>query len=240
MPRKSKSAISRTQNLQSSTKKQSSVTIEDVEDEGEVPYNLSPSNSDPTTPRELEDYSLEAEEKTITGTTIRVGYLDDLEEEPLSDLMSDPEIPDQDSDLDVDSDNEEITEVSDLEKFTNVLAEAQRVAVEAEDEKLKEYKHPKHYLGNSARTKRHHRQIGRELEAKGYRSVKEWFAKQNESFVSEDHSHNAKADSDEVPGSDSDSDVKGSPEIGLDGMVGDNGDPRDIQVDLVRFNKVRG
>lgn len=153
MPHKSKSAISRTQNLQSSTKKQSSVTIEDVEDEGEVPYNLSPSNSDPTTPRELEDYSLEAEEKTITGTTIRVGYLDDLEEEPLSDLMSDPEIPDQDSDLDVDSDNEEITEVSDLEKFTNVLAEAQRVAVEAEDERLKEYKRPKHYLGNSARTK---------------------------------------------------------------------------------------
>jgi hypothetical protein len=59
MPRKSKSAMSRIQNLGSNAKK-SPVTIEDVEDEGEVvPYNRSPSYSDPTTQTDLEDHSLE-------------------------------------------------------------------------------------------------------------------------------------------------------------------------------------
>jgi hypothetical protein len=69
-------------------KKRSPVTIEDVEDEGELPYNRSPSYSNPTTQRDLEDYSLEPEDDPITI----IGYLDDLEEEPLPDLMS--EIPD--------------------------------------------------------------------------------------------------------------------------------------------------
>ena len=131
-------------------------TIEDVEDEGELPYNQSPSYSDPTTQRDLEDHSLELEDDPITI----IRYLDDLEEEPLPDLMS--EIPDQDSDLDMELDDEfeEIMDVSDLEKFANTLAEAQRVAVEAEDQRLKEYNCHKCYLGNSARIKRHHRQIG--------------------------------------------------------------------------------
>jgi hypothetical protein len=57
-------------------------------------------------------------------------------------------------DLESDSEFEEISEVPALEKFANTLAEAQRVAVEAEDKQLKEYDHPKHYLGNSARQKR--------------------------------------------------------------------------------------
>ena len=109
---------------------------------------------------------MEAEDDPVTI----IGYLDDLEEEPLPDLMS--EISDQDSDSDLDMElDEEIVEVSDLKKFSDMLAEAQRAAVEAEDQRLKEYNHPKHYLGNSARTKRFHRQIGRELEAKGYHSM---------------------------------------------------------------------
>ena len=127
MPRKSKLAISHIQNLGSSAKKWSSVTIEDVEDEGELQYNQSPSHSD--------QRDLEADEQITI-----IGYLDDLKEEPLPDLMSD--IPDQDSDSEVDDEFEEIREVLDLEMFANTLAEAQRVAVETEDKRLKEYNCP--------------------------------------------------------------------------------------------------
>jgi hypothetical protein len=88
MPHKYKSTISHIQNLGSNAKKRSPVTIEDVEDEGKLPYNQSPSYSDPTTQRDLEDHSLEPEDDPITI----IGYLDDLEEEPLPDLMS--KIPD--------------------------------------------------------------------------------------------------------------------------------------------------
>jgi hypothetical protein len=65
----------------------------------------------------LENYFLESKDDPITI----IRYLDDLEEELLPDLMS--EIPDQDSDLDMELDDEfeEITEVSNLERFANRL-----------------------------------------------------------------------------------------------------------------------
>ena len=154
------------------------------------------------------------------------------------------EIPDQDSNLDMELDNEfeEIMEVSDLEKFANTLAEAQRVAVEAKDQRLKEYNCPKCYLGNSARTKRHHRQIGRELKAKGYHSIKTWFAKQKESSGSENASFNADADSDKVLDSDADDcedPVESSPGTGLDSSVVDEDeDPQNTPE--VRVNKICG
>jgi len=130
MPRKSKSAISRIQNLGSNAKKRPSVTIEDVDDEDEH-CGQSPSYSnDPITQTALGDDFTEAEDEPITI----IGYLDDLEEEPLPDLMS-QNSDQEDSGLDSDSDDgfEEIWEVSALEKFANTMAEAQRVAVEAED-----------------------------------------------------------------------------------------------------------
>ena len=153
--------------------------------------------------------------------------MDDLEEEPLPDLMSD--IPDQDSGSEVDDEFEEIREVSDLEMFANTLAEVQRVAVETEDKRLKEYNHPKHYLGNSARSKRHHRQIGRELKAKGYHSIKEWFAKQNENSAPRNAKPSCNADvgSDEVQDSDCE---ERSTRTGQDGEVDDNKDPGDIDL----------
>lgn len=174
MPRKSKLAISRLQNLGSNAKKRPSVTIEDVDDEDE---HYKPSSSHSNDPTDSGGDFMGDENEPITI----IGYLDDLEEEPLPDLVS--ENSDQeDSGLDFESDDgfEEIGEVSALEKFANTLAEAQRVAVEAEDKRMKEYNRPKRYLGNSARHKRRQRQTGRELEAKGYRSIKEWFSKRKE------------------------------------------------------------
>jgi hypothetical protein len=101
--------MSRIQNLGSNAKKRPTVTIEDVEDEGE-PYNPSPSHSND--PVDSEGDFVEAEDEPITI----IGYLDDLEEEPLPDLVfenSDQE----DSGLDLESDGEfeEISEVSALD-----------------------------------------------------------------------------------------------------------------------------
>jgi len=220
MPCKSKSAISHIKNLGSNEKKQPAVTIEDVDDEDE-PFNQTPSySSDLITQRASEDGFSEAEDELIT----MIGYLDNLEEEPLPDLMSQSS-DQEDLGLDLDSEDEfeEIDEISPLEKFANTLAEVQRVAVEAEDKQLKEYNCPKHYLGNSARNKRWQRQIGRELEAKGYHSIKEWFSKM-------------KKTSDKVQDSDA-SDHEGSDErslgSGLDNQVDD---PDSHSCDLV-WNK---
>jgi hypothetical protein len=74
---KLKSAMSRLQNLGSNAKKRPSVTIEDVEDEGE------PSPSHSNDPVDSEGDFVEAEDEPITI----IGYLDDLEEEPLPDLV---------------------------------------------------------------------------------------------------------------------------------------------------------
>ena len=151
---------------------------------------------------------MEAEDEPITI----IGYLDNLKEEPLPDLNSDQE--DSGLDLELDGEFEEISEVSALEKFANTLAEAQQVAVEAEDKQLKEYNCPKHYLGNSARQKRQQRQNGRELQAKGYHSVKEWFSKRKENTdeAQEPEDHEG---SDDGSGLDSDDQV-------------DDPDPHDI------------
>lgn len=145
MPHKSKLAMSRLQNLGFNAKNQPTVTIEDVEDEGE------PSPSHSNDPVDSEGDFVEAGDEPITI----IGYLDNLEEEPLPDLVfenSDQE----DSGLDLESDGEfkEISEVLASEEFANTLAEAQQVAVEAEDKQLKECNCPKHCLGNSARQKR--------------------------------------------------------------------------------------
>lgn len=200
MPRKSKSAISRIQNLESNAKKRPSVTIEDVDDEGE-PYNPSPSHSND--PIDSEGNLIGVEDEPITI----IGYLDDLEEEPLPDLVFENS-GQEDSGLDLESDGEfeEISKVSALEKFANTLAEAQRVAVEAEDKPLKEYNRPKHYLGNSARQKRRHRQIRRELQAKGYHSVTEWFSKRKETPDEAQEPDDHEGSDERSPGGGSDSD----------------------------------
>jgi len=85
---------------------------------------------------------------------------------------------------------------------------------------LKEYNCPKHYLGNSARSKRRHKQIGRELQAKGYRSIKEWFSKRKET------PDEAAQDSDT-------GDNEGSDD---GGSLNDHMDDQDLQsIDLVRL-----
>ena len=89
-------------------------------DDKDEPYNPSPSYSND--PIDSGEDFIGAEDKPITI----IGYLDDLEEEPLPDLGSEnSDQEDSDLDLELHDEFEEISEVSALEKFANILAEAQ-------------------------------------------------------------------------------------------------------------------
>ena len=101
-------------------------------------------------------------------------YVIGFEEESLPDFSSDS---DSDSEYGAEDNYQEICELSDLEQFSNILAEAQRIAIAAGNERLKDYNRPKHYLKNSTRTKQRKKRIGKELEKQGYYSIKTWFLK---------------------------------------------------------------
>jgi hypothetical protein len=178
MPRKPAALRSRIQNLGPNAQKQPPATVEDIEDEGDQFCN-NPGPASSSLPPEIPEEEMFEEDfiiDKVDGSLTLVGFLGDFEEEPLPDLAPDPDSDDEDEDED-EEDNHDIKELSDLEEFTRVLAEAQRIAIEAEDERLKGTGRPKQYLGNSARTKRRYQQINRDLEKKGYLSVKAWFEK---------------------------------------------------------------
>lgn len=165
MPRASKAKQSRIKNLGSRAQKQYSVTIEDVEDIPEpVSSNL-----------ECEDAFIINEKD---GSLTLVGFLEDFEDDLLSDVNSSSDSEsDEEDDRVVIHNYSEIQLLSDLEQFAKILAEAQQTAVKAEDERLKDNSRPKHYLKNSARSKRRYNRIRKDLEKQGYLSVKAWFAK---------------------------------------------------------------
>ena len=173
MGRRSKSAKSSINNLGSKAKKLHSVTIEtndSVYDPELVPV--------PHHDADQEDRNEEmgSEEGFVferdDGSLILMGFLGDLEEECLPDFDSESDQEDSEE-----GGYQEVSNLSDLEQFSKILVEAQRVAVEAEIERLKDNHQPKHYLKNSARTKRRHNKIKKDLEKQGYFSVKEWFSK---------------------------------------------------------------
>jgi hypothetical protein len=100
-----------------------------------------------------------------------MGFLGELEEECLPNL--DSESDEEDSE---ESGYHEVNNLSDLEQFSKILVEAQRVAAEAEVERLKGNQ-PKNYLKKFVRTKRRHKKIKKDLEKQGYFSFKDWFSK---------------------------------------------------------------
>src|ERR1700678_4091146 len=100
-----------------------------------------------------------------------------LDEEPTSE---------EDSDLDGFDTNEEVDEdeleglenEADIAHFNAVLAHAQAMAIKAERKAAGEKpKRKRHYMGNSARTKRHHAQKQRELAATGQKLISSMFTK---------------------------------------------------------------
>lgn len=75
-----------------------------------------------------------------------MGFLGELEKQCLLDFDSSSESEE--------GGYKEVNNISDLEQFSKILVETQRVAVDAEIERLKGNHQPKHYLKNSAQTKR--------------------------------------------------------------------------------------
>jgi hypothetical protein len=138
MPRKSKAAKSRIENLGSKAQKKPSVTIEDVPDEDD--FNCKPASLDLA----QSDEGMYEEDGSLT----LVGFLNDFGEEHLPDLAHDLDSDDE-NDENLRDNYLEIEELSDLEQFSRILSEAQRIAVEAEDERLNENRRPKKYLKNS-------------------------------------------------------------------------------------------
>ena len=100
-------------------------------------------------------FVFEDQDRTFT----LLDFLQDLEDsedsESLLDFTCNPE---SDSDLDEELEDSaetqshysEVKTPSDLDRFSKILAEAQRIAVEAENERIKEKNRPKQYLKNSA------------------------------------------------------------------------------------------
>jgi hypothetical protein len=86
----------------------------------------------------------------------------------------DDEISESESEGDSDEEIDEIQEITALEHFTSTLQKAHALAAAAERDREKGRKQPKIYVGNSLRTKQRCQQRGRELAAKGFRSVKDW------------------------------------------------------------------
>ncbi|KAF8635277.1 hypothetical protein AX17_003958 [Amanita inopinata Kibby_2008] len=78
-----------------------------------------------------------------------------------------------------DAPDDEAVSNSQLEIFSATLAQAQRIAEDAEREKRADNKRPRFYQGNSERNKRRKRQQGREMEQKGCCSVLAYFAHPN-------------------------------------------------------------
>ncbi|PPQ70445.1 hypothetical protein CVT26_013939 [Gymnopilus dilepis] len=174
-----KAAKARIQNLGTnaakSKTKHCSVTVEEIEDSGN--FVLEPTEKPRSSLNQRQDSEREDgfifEDKD--GVLTVVGFLEELEEDPLPD---DADL-DSDEEGDVGSEEyyEEIQEYTDLERFSNILAEAQRIAIEAEEERTKESNRPRRYTGNSARTKRRHKQLSKKLEKQGYHSITSWFTK---------------------------------------------------------------
>ena len=92
-----------------------------------------------------------------------------------------------DSDSDEEVDEEELNELknkADIEHFNAVLAQAQAMAVKAEREAAGEKpKRKRHYMGNSARTKRHHAQRCRELAATGQKLISSMFTTRQQKMM---------------------------------------------------------
>lgn len=181
MPKRSKATQSRIKNLkanaQKSKQKQPSVTIEEVEDSGE--FRLESSSN----PRGITDQTerIGPEEGFIfkgkDGSLTLFGFLEDFNgDDSILDFVDEPD-SDGEDDFQAGDDYTEIQELSDLEQFSKILAEAQQAAVEAENERLKGHNRPKHYFRNSARTKRRQKRVRKDLEKQGYHSIKSWFAK---------------------------------------------------------------
>ena len=167
MPKKTNANQARAENLHKWKAMVTKATVEEVEDDESVnshPYTLNshthPSGPDTSSCQHDEN---DPELLDIIGALRGAVMVDDEDD-----------ISESESDNDGDEEIDEIHEITALEHFTSTLQKVHALAATAEREREKGRKRPKVYAGNSVRTKQWCRQRGRELAAKGFRSVKDW------------------------------------------------------------------
>ena len=178
MPRKSRANRARAANLQRVKRYPSQPTsIEEIEEEN---FHGPDSHGCRDAPRQDSDDIIgdDAEFLEIIGCLRGSAMVDDEVESSESD--SESEVEGEDSDKE-----QEIHEISALEHFSDTLQKAHDLALAAERERERGKKRPKKYNKNSNQTKRRCRQKGRELAAKGFHSVKEWFTQLEKPPMSE-------------------------------------------------------
>ena len=161
MPKKTNANQARAENLCKWKAMVTKATVEEVEDDESVnscPYTLNshahPSGPDTSSCQHDEN---DLELLDIIGALRGAVMVDDEDD-----------ISESESDNDGDEEIDEIHEITALEHFASTLQKAHALAATAGR------KRPKVYAGNSVRTKQRCRQRGRELAAKGFRSVKDW------------------------------------------------------------------
>jgi len=167
MPRKSRADRARVANLHKVKRETHHPTVEEVEDgditlcSPEPPPSFNSLDPQRTRHHEAGDPEL----LDIIATLHGAAMIDDEDEGSESE---------SESEADGDDDVPEIREISALERFASTLQQAHDTALAAEREQEKGRTRPRTYRGNSDRTKRRCRQMRRELEAKGFHSVKDW------------------------------------------------------------------
>ena len=83
------------------------------------------------------------------------------------------ELPEMDSDRNEEDSDDDVTELSALEHFTD--QRAHNAAVAAERAQVKGRTRKKHYLGNSVQSQQRFCQMRQKLEARGFLSINDWF-----------------------------------------------------------------
>jgi hypothetical protein len=186
MGQKSKAARARLANLLNRFSKSFKATVEDVFDsEDDMDYFPMP---------DLDEVS-DSESESEDGEDNQNG---EKETGPCRDWVFVLDVMDYDSDEDSDMKNDEMDDEAEIRDdaalltFSNVLLEAQQIAVTEEIRKRGETKRPRYYKGNLERTKRRHAAKQKKIASEGQPFISKWFWKHqnNSSNGEKQHAEN--------------------------------------------------
>ncbi|KAF8144988.1 hypothetical protein K438DRAFT_1872794 [Mycena galopus ATCC 62051] len=172
MPKMSKAQKARQNNLQKA-RDTHKATVEEVPDEGDIAQQTSDSEYDTLHTNHFNDpFYPESDSLNEDNWDLDLGNeLPDIDCDNISDG---PQELDLDEEIVV---APEITEETALDEFSQFLFSAQAAAQKAEKARRAQNKRHKHYTGNTLRTKRHHRKLGKDLAQKQFYSVYDFMDK---------------------------------------------------------------
>lgn len=183
MGQKSKAARAHLANLPNCFPKSFKATVEDVFDsEDDTDYIPMPDLD------EVSDSESESEDAEDNQNG-------EKETGPCRDQVFVLDVMDYDSDEDSDMENDEMDDEAEIRDdaalltFSNVLLEAQQIAVTEERRKWGETKRPRYYKGNSECTKHCHAAKRRKITSEGQPFISKWFWKHQNNSSSREEQH---------------------------------------------------